>query len=148
MSDRTGFTLMEVMVVMIIIGIGVVFFLPNYTAPMEQAKASAAKTNLLALYSAEQNYNNNNGGSNSYCIDTTNPKPCDTLADINTALTLNIQDDGSYSYICQNVGATYTCTATRNGRAVNNALVVTLTSVVQMGGVNPTCSLPANWCPS
>ena len=56
MSDREGITLMEIIVVLIIVGIAAGFFFPNYTTPIEKARAANAQNNLLAIYSAQQNY--------------------------------------------------------------------------------------------
>jgi type II secretory pathway pseudopilin PulG len=94
---------MELVIVLIILGVAFALGLPNYTTSTEQARASNAKNNLLSIYSAQQNYNNNN---NAYCLG-----PCDNLTDINTQLNLQIQDDGTYTYAC----AAGACTATRAG---------------------------------
>ena len=84
MLHRQGFTLLELVVVLIIIAIATVFVFPNYTAPTEQALASSAQNNLLSIYTAQKNYNNNNGG---YCIGLCG----NSLANLNANLLLNIQ---------------------------------------------------------
>ena len=142
---RNGMTLIEIIVVLIIAGVVVAFSLSNFSTPSEQARAVNARNNLLAIYSAQQNYNNNHGGNGTYCVTGSNP-PCDNLANINTALSLNIQDDGTYSYSCLGVA----CTATRTNSSANLVLTATLNSAVQTGGVNPTCTSTtnnSNWCP-
>ena len=141
---RDGVTLMEIIVVLVIVGIAAAFALPNFSAPSEKARTTTAQNNLLAIYSAQQNYNNNYG---SYCTVTTgNVIPCgDTLANLNTNLSLNIQDDGTYTYSCV-AGAS--CTATRVGMATTN-LVLTLNKVTNLSGVgvaNPVCNTANNWC--
>jgi len=140
MFRREGMTLLEILVVLVIVGLAAAMFFPNYTTPTEQARAANVRNNLLAIYSAEQNYRNNNG---SYCISTTNPNPCDTLSHINFALSLNIQDDGTYTYSCAGV----TCTATRTNTS-NLGISVTLNLPIQLNGNNPNpiCTLTTG-CP-
>ncbi len=122
MLNKAGVTLFETIVVLIILGITVAFFFPNFTAPTEQARALNAQNNLLAIYSAEHNYNNDKGG---YCTTSLTPNPEPTcaeagsptcapdLASINCNLSLNIQDDRMYLYSCTNATG-FTCTASRN----------------------------------
>jgi type II secretory pathway pseudopilin PulG len=136
-SARAGVTLLEIIIVFMILGIALAIGFPNYLTSTEQARASNARSNLLAIYSAEQNYNNNNGG---YCFGT-----CDTLAHINTNLSLQIQDDGTYTYACS--AAAVTCTATRAADA-NTNIVLALNSAINISGnVNPQCNTTTNWCP-
>lgn len=147
MYRRQGFTLLEIIVVLIIIAIAIAFSLPNFTVPSEQALALTAKNNLLAIYSAERNYYNNNNGN--FCWDAAGNATCgDSLPDLNTNLALNIQDDGTYSYSCSS--AANTCTAARNAPFLNDVVItVTLTSPIQLnGGINPAYSGPnTNWYP-
>lgn len=135
--SKAGLTLMEIIIVVIIIGIAVAVALPNFLVPNEQARALNARNNLLAIYSAQKNYFNNN--NNAYCVGV----PCgNNLVNINSNLSLNIQDDGTYTYAC----AGTLCTATR---ATGGALVVTLDAPIQLtgGSLNPRCTLTASWCP-
>ena len=110
--------------------------MPNFTTPTEHARAITVQNNLLAIYSAQHNYYNNNG--NNYCVGA----PCNSLATINTSLSLNFQDDGTYSYFC----AGTTCTATRQDGS-GNGLVLNLNQAIVTGGGNPTCTLTPSWCP-
>jgi len=137
MLHRQGFTLIEIIVVVIIISITIAFFSPNFNTSNQQARAAAAQNNLLAIYTAQQNYNNNN---DAYCI-----AACNSLPSINTNLSLNIQDDGTYSYSC----AGNTCTATRSSGAP--VLTLTLNLPVQLksgASSNPLCTPVGNFgCP-
>ncbi len=165
MLHRQGFTLMEIIVVLIIIGIVAAATFPSFNTPSEQARAENARNNLLAIYSAQQNYYNNN---NAYCASTANTASpactslspigaCgDSLAAINCNLSLNIQDDGTYLYTCTGTTA---CQATRNNpqqqplltlyysnSGSNNPIVLTGPWASQ----NPECFDPQNsntWCP-
>lgn len=159
MPNKHGFTIMELIIILIIIGVAVAFCLPNFTGPTEQARALTAQNNLLAIYSAEQNYNNNKAGNNNYCINTSIPTPCDnSISDINTALSLNIQDDGSYTYICSIPAAgVFMCSATRTNPNQAIILKVILNQPININGANanyatnPVCialsGTYTNWCP-
>ena len=134
--------------VAIAVGIAIAFAFPNFTGPTEQAKALNAQNNLLAIYSAEKNYYSNNNGV--YCLNT--GSLCNNLADIDTNLSLNIQDDGTYSYSCSGT----TCTAQRNDGSAPSPgdfyFIITLNAPIQLNKSNPipnpTCKAPnANWCP-
>ena len=142
MLHRQGFTLIEILIVLIIIGIAAVFSMPNFNTPTEQARALNAQNNLLAIYSAEKNYLNNNGG---FAVGVSGAAgDASSLAAIDSTLSLNIQDDGTYTYVCSGS----TCTATRTN--VNPlGMSVTLTAPIQLNGSpkNPSCNLSSSWCP-
>ena len=152
MLCRKGMTLIEIIVVLIILGLALTFAMPNFTVPSEHAKAIVAQNNLLAIYSAQQNYYNNNGSV--YCnTNVPNPEPscavaldqcAPDLAHINCNFSLNIPDDGTYLYSCPNAT---TCTAIRNNGS-GKGLTLTLNQPVVTGGGNPSCNFTATgWCP-
>jgi len=144
MRQSQGFTLIEIIVVLTIIAVCVAFTLPNFLGPTEQARAQTAQNNLLAIYSAEQNFLNNN---NTY-YSSQNPAQDDSPG-IDTALGLNIPTDGTYQYDCSGV----TCTATR-GSPSPGAVTITLTlnkpiALTGGGTLNPLCSSSGSystWC--
>ena len=148
---RTGFTLIELIIILTILGVTMVLFYPNFNKSAQVAYSQAAKNNLMAIYSAQVNYFNNNNGV--YCLNTS-ASPCDTLSDINTSLNLNISD-GVYSYTCCANGANgFKCWAT-NGAATcaaqtgNTQWQVTNGAVVLTGaGLNPSCNVGGTYCPS
>ena len=175
MLNRQGFTLMEIIIVLVIIGVCVAMVSPSFTGPSEQALALTAQNNLLAIYSAQQNYNNSNGngynnnanacpytpaaGTGCWCLSnepgsaacqqTTTPDTncADSIATINCNLSLNIQDNGSYSYSCTGT----TCTATRTNVAGSPYFTLTLTSPTSMnysnpGNGNPSCCYSSANC--
>jgi len=154
---RKGLTLIEIIIVMIMIAVATAFFFPNFTASLEHARAVTAQNNLLAIYSAEQNYNNNYGNNTgaTYCLDAANTtnaacvaggatKCANNLVQINCNLSLNLQDDGAYTYSCTGT----TCTATRNVPLASQTIVVTLNNPIALPGTNPVCNFTSkNWCP-
>jgi len=150
---KNGFTLMETIVVLVVVSLAAIVALPNFTPTVERARATNAQNNLLAIYTAEQNYmNNNNSNNTAFCVVGSAPTPCDTLADINSALSLNIQDDGTYFYSCSMAGGAPQCSAVRNNPSANLTLSVALNApinlVTQAG--NPSCGPSTGntkWCP-
>ena len=142
MLRRQGFTLMEMLIVLIIIGICASLFLANFNMPTEQARALNAQNNLMAIYSAQRNYYNNYG----HYVQ-------GNLMRMNSALSLNIQNDGTYLYSCQPNPVTY-CYARRwIGQASPLEMTLTFNQPIQLNpgqlNQNPSCSAPANpgWCP-
>jgi len=161
MGQKHGFTLMEILVVLIIIAMCAIFAFPNMMNPSEQARALTAQNNLLAVYAAQKNYFNNNG---TYCL--ASNSCADIIADINANLSLNIQDDSSYSYACGADATGFSCNACRNGSSscISGGAVQTgyllllniLNKPVQLNtnnpNMNPTCVSPNTnnqlWCPN
>ena len=56
MRNRKGFTLIELMIVVAIIGILAAIAIPNFLKFQAKSKQSEAKTNLKAIYTAETGY--------------------------------------------------------------------------------------------
>jgi len=137
MCNKKGFTLIEIIVVLVIIALLAAVAIPNYTSMMVQGATKAAQNNLVSIYNAQQNYYFTNG---SYCI-----AGCDNLADLNrpTNLNLNITDN-NFRYSCGLlVGAGFQCTAQNFSQ--DTKLSLTVTSVQPV----PSClsDVPA-YCPN
>ena len=153
MSAKKGFTLIEIIVVLVIIGILAAIAEPNYVTYLQQGVAKAAQNNLTTIYNAQSTYYYTN---NTYCI---NPN-CTSLNSINTLLSLNINDT-SFNYTCGTDpnGSKFLCTATEISNS-NLILSVTSNAIVLPGGVgcatnagascNPSCSSTNNpsYCPT
>ncbi|MEI7998026.1 MAG: prepilin-type N-terminal cleavage/methylation domain-containing protein, partial [Candidatus Omnitrophota bacterium] len=65
MPNKKGFTLLEIIVVSLIVGVLVLIAIPNFTNMLNRSYARQALTNLLAIYSAQQSYYMNNNSA--YC---------------------------------------------------------------------------------
>jgi prepilin-type N-terminal cleavage/methylation domain-containing protein len=104
--NQKAFTLVEIIVTAIIVGLLGMMALPNFMKTMNRSYAQDALHSLVAIYSGEQNYSQNHGDN--YCYSSTTPA-CDSLSHINTALDLNIASSGDMTYSCDNV--TKTCSA-------------------------------------
>jgi prepilin-type N-terminal cleavage/methylation domain-containing protein len=153
MSKRQGFTLIEILVVMFILGILTYVVFPNLLNTQRNGAVSRAQNNLFTIYTAQQNFYFSNG---IWCH-SAHPKNlrffCDNITDINTDLGLNMIDP-TFAYICNNDASGFRCTAT----ATFSGTVITLTlkniPIAYNGGVgigtsNPLCaSAPASiYCP-
>ncbi len=76
MRNKKGFTLIELMIVVAIIGILAAIAIPNFLKFQAKSKQSEAKTNLKAVYTAETSYF---GENNSYSdFDSVNWEPVGT----------------------------------------------------------------------
>lgn len=146
--NMNGFTLIEMIVVTIIIGILATIGVISYSNNMEQTKAQQAENNLLAIAAAEQKYyedwstyctNAEGGGAYSvapYCDD--NP------TDLNSRLKLYMSTNDPFfaNYLCTAPVAPstlYTCT-TNDGL---DALTLNVTAA----GATVGCAATGNTCP-
>jgi type IV pilus assembly protein PilA len=65
-KNRKGFTLIELMIVVAIIGILAAIAIPNFLKFQAKSKQSEAKTNLKAIYTAETGYYGENNTYNTF----------------------------------------------------------------------------------
>ena len=135
---RAGFTLMELMVVVTIVGLVAAFAIPDYTKSVEKTHLKDAQNNLMLIHAAQQMYfaQNNNiywpGGAGA----------AGALAAINSGLGLNIIANGMTYSCSQTLTTNFTCTAVRTGAT---AFTVTITEAAVSLGTNPSCTAGA--CP-
>jgi len=143
MSNKKGFTLMEIIVALVILGILSAISVPFYTTMIMQGSAKAAQNNLITIYNGQKNYYYDH---DAHCIAT-----CNSLANINTNLSLNITDN-NFNYACAANASGFACTATN--KTLNTfTLTVNNTALVLPGGaspLNPSCTYAANpsYCPT
>ncbi len=112
--ERAGFTLMEVLIVIVILGVMAGLAIPSYNNSVEQSRANEAQANLNVIYTAEKIYKINNNGV--YWAGGTNPP----IANINAALNIDLATPIFYtisSITASGSGNTaiFTATARRNG---------------------------------
>jgi general secretion pathway protein G len=62
MNKQTGFTLIELMVVVVIIGIIAAIAIPNFLAMQDRAKEGSLKNNMHVLQTAVEDFNVRGGG--------------------------------------------------------------------------------------
>lgn len=133
----TGFTLIELIMVVVLIGMMTAFVIPNYGKAVNKSYEKAGSNNLRIIYSAQQ-VKKNSGldfqmGSN--------------VTDINTALSLGILSGDGFNYQCCNAAGancggatdtTFKCTAARTDGS--------FTMQITDGNSNVCCA--AGTCPS
>ncbi|MBI5420485.1 MAG: prepilin-type N-terminal cleavage/methylation domain-containing protein [Deltaproteobacteria bacterium] len=68
LRSKKGFTLIELMIVVAIIGILAAIAIPNFLRFQAKSKQSEAKTNLKAIYTAETSYFGENNSYNTFQI--------------------------------------------------------------------------------
>jgi len=118
--SRRAFTLIEITIAMVIVGILAAIATPNYINVVHQQAAIAAQNNLTAIQEAQQNYFFNKEG---FC--TVENNNCGQgLENINPNLALNIPKDQYFTYSCAKNGSGYCCTATPNGFTLQSNLQV------------------------
>ena len=141
MLTTKGFTLIEIIVVLVIMGILSAVFIVNYNNLTMQAESGTAQNNLIGIYTAQNNYYANTGN---YCLKNTAAKPpcavldanCgDTLSALNCNLGQSVTGtnfnftDANFNYNCSQNGATpnsFLCTATFNS---NNAATLSIQNI-------------------
>jgi len=70
MSRERGFTLVELMIVVVIIGVLASISIPNIISMQRRAKEGATKANMHTFQLASEDYNIQNGGN--YAVDASN----------------------------------------------------------------------------
>jgi type IV pilus assembly protein PilA len=107
-----GFTLIELMIVVAIIGILAAIAIPNFVKFQCRSKQGEARTNLKGIYVAEDAYRGRNG----IYISLTN---AEATASTPNELGFNVQGKIRYSYVVAGVtpGSAPTYTSTATGRA-------------------------------
>jgi type IV pilus assembly protein PilA len=102
--SRSGFSLIEVMIVVAIIGILATLAYPSLDSYLAQSKQSEAKTNLVSIYTAQKLYR------------ATNDTYADTLDKLGLDLPAAPNDAYTYGYTISTAGAgsSFRATATAN----------------------------------
>ena len=125
-----GFTLMELMVVVIIIGVIAAFAIPNYSKSIQKAHERDMLVQLTSIHASNLLYRSYDGKYwNTGGVDK-------NLAEINSTLSINIIANGITTYNYNSAdGITYTATAVWDGHTVS----VTGIPVSNTINPNPCC---------
>jgi prepilin-type N-terminal cleavage/methylation domain-containing protein len=131
-----AFTLLELLVVLIIVGIMAGIAIPNYTKTNERAKDREAQTALSLIQSAERIYRLRNPAYYG---------PTTVLSEINNNLTLSLSSQTwNYSIVAPVNAATFTAQAGRSGASASWARNWTINEAIPKA----TCSSAASGaCP-
>jgi len=132
-AGTRGYTLVEMMIVLVVMGVMISFGIPQFSRALEQSRADVAGANLRAIWTAERIY---------WLDNRTYTSSLSVLVSLNL-LDPTIPSDTSYSYLVPAADtATFTATATR---AANVSWSGTLT-ITQDGSLSGTltCQGQAN----
>ncbi|MGA2700613.1 MAG: type II secretion system protein [Isosphaeraceae bacterium] len=128
-TGRRAYTLVEMSVVLIIMGIFITLAMPRFSRSLESARADVAGANLRAIWTAERIY---------WLDNRTYTTSLDVLVSLNL-LDPSIPSNTSYTYLVTAADtATFTATATR---AANVSWSGTVT-ITQDGGLTGTLTCP------
>ena len=130
MAANKGFSLIEIIVTLTIMGVAAVFILPNLIVAMEQTKAQSARNNLLAMAAAQQRYFEDNAA---YSTGSGN-----ALA---SSLRLSLPTNDPFTYTCSTATAPYSCTA------ADSTVSLLLSVNAATWAVTVTCTAGGSSCP-
>lgn len=125
---RKGFTLLELLIVVIVIGILAGVAIPQYLAVVERGKVAAAKNNLAIAAQAQKMYRTEHTAYAGNFTDLDN-----WAEGISAAITAHADD---WNYSITDAADTFTITATREGAAGSKygGKTVTINETNHIGG--------------
>jgi prepilin-type N-terminal cleavage/methylation domain-containing protein len=123
-NGRKGFTLIELIIVVIIVGVLAAIALPQYSGFVERARTTEAVNAIGAIKTAEA----------TVLLEGGNFLGAATTADVNTNLGIAL-DASKWTYVIANAvpTATFQVTASRVGLTSNNTIIFTWTNSTQTG---------------
>jgi prepilin-type N-terminal cleavage/methylation domain-containing protein len=109
-KSQKGFTLIELMIVVVIIGILAALAIPRFMRATTKAKQSEAKQILKQIYTMQQTYKQANDTYWIHAVAATNANGLTEFA----PLGVEVGSSARYSYLIAAAATTFTCTATAN----------------------------------
>ena len=144
-ASHNGFTLLELMVTLIIIGVIAGFAVPNYRRAVERAYQRDMENNLMAIHAANQIYRSTHGQYWPASGFPGFPWP-DGVIQINLNLGIKVIEN-NVSYHCAGDGTAYACYGERLGGGGYTFRVFITSNDIQIG-TNPSCiGLSGGTCP-
>ena len=148
-GSRKGFTLVELAVVIVIIGVLAAFGVPRFMKSVERSKAAEAFSYLSAVRDAQERYQAGNGtyATNLTDLDITFSSPTYfTVGTFAPGTTSSLQD--SWTLTLTRTGASagygnYTVIFTQNGFDATNSTIATMPDINPMG-TNGTTTTTSN----
>jgi type IV pilus assembly protein PilE len=156
--NKKAFTIMELMVVVIIVGIMAAFAIPSYTKAVQRADEKQVIINLRTIATAQEIYKAQYGKY--WPVVYATPGVNHGISEINSDLKLSIQTSGTkYDYVCNDEGVSsgvvYQCWGTYSSGGNLVWQLYTNNGIANMNsGVHPTGACcngwlnPTNPCPT
>ena len=133
MRGKRGFTLIEVLIVVIILGILATIAVPQFGAIVEKSRAAEVATNIAAIRTGYEVWRlENDGNFPAYA----------NLAAINVGLDCQITASARWTYATTGGADTYTITATRVGGPNPGTTIIYTRGATPWSGTHP--GVPSN----
>ena len=128
LKNDKGFSLVELMIVVAIIGVLAALAVPKFQSFQAKAKQSEAKSNLSHIYTLEQSYY---GDQDTYSA---------VLADIGFSLQGHVR----YGYAVASTTSTFTATATASTVVIDTSGNIT-SATPNNTNISSSCAFPDKW---